>query len=542
MKFFFIILFLKNIVLAEVYRVDNFIFDFESGWNKTKGTDPNSSLRIEKGSFYAEFIKLEDELSDFYIKSRLEEQKQQIESKALKPTSIKTTNIHTKSKAYYFNYVDKKESTIAMFSYDGITYSFISIGVSEDEFKKMIFTFRKDGETIEIPKPQPKPKKTIAKPKPIEETNLGYIYIEDKKTEELSQSTTNANQDISTYTELTVSYQEITNDTSNIEISTKLVINEVKKEESIFNKISNFISATKKDTKMIIERKPLNPYISLFLVIMYISVSYFFKLKFSNYSNLKIKPYPKELPPDFLFPFIITRLKTSNELIYQIITRTNQVLSATISFRYWRYYPNSFLYLIFFHLIWSLSTLFDEKLFENIFLTIPFGNYFLSFIEIPFIALYIFTLYNKFISKVKLSVKDSQMNEITTLIKTSDGFIVKDSKGRDAIKVKKIGFWKRRYTFLDEDNKIFMEIIDERPDVWIAVKILGNLLIKKRCYYSIRNEKNDMVGFLYLDPNSFDSYQVHFDFDYMRLVNSVQLVASILYIISTDREENILSL
>ncbi|MCX7905665.1 MAG: hypothetical protein N2446_03070 [Elusimicrobiales bacterium] len=546
MNLFIVFLVIFNIKFwSEVYKVDSFVFDFESGWNSTKGSDPNSSLKIEKGSSYAEFIKLEDELSDFYIKSRLEEQRQQIEAKALKPSSVKVTNIHTKSKAYYFTYRDKKESTIALFSYDGLTYSFVSSGIDEDSFKKMIFTFRKEGESIEIAKPQPKPKKNISKPKPIEDTNLQYVLISEKvlSTSSLDSSTYSfiSTNQISSDTE-TIKFEDINKSSEVIELekveSEKQVV-----EKTFLQNLSEYFKSHRQNVKLVIERKPLSPYFSLILIFLYIVASLFFKFKFSKYTNLKIKPYPKELPADFLFPFIITRVKTSKETIYQIITRTGQFLSASITYPYHSIYSSSLILLIFFHLAWSFISLFDSNIFYYIFLSIPFGNYILSFVEIPFLLVYVWCYIVKKRTPLKLILKDPQMNEIAQVVNNeNESFIVKDAKGKDAIKIKRVGFWKRKYIFFDEDNTKFMEIKDEYPIIWIVTKILGNYILKKRCYYSIRNEKGDLVGFLYLDSNNYDSYQIHFDFDYMRLVNSTQLVAAMLYIISVDKEKHILTL
>lgn len=536
-------LFLNLHIQCEVYKLDGFIFDFDSGWHSTKGSDPNSSLRLEKNSYYAEFIKLEDELSDFYIKTRLEEQRQQMEAKAVKTSFVKTTNIHTKSKAYYFTYQDKKESVIALFTYEGFTYSLISFGIDEDSFKKLIFTFRKDGETIEIPKPPPKPKKIVSKQKNIEDTNLQYISIAEKIISSssliLSTITESTSNVVSLSTE-TVRIEDVIPSTPIIEEKKSLDMKEQVIRKSSSDKLMEYLKSNMQNNKMLVGRKPLNPYFVISIVLLYIILSFYFKFRFSKYSNLKIKPYPKELPPDFLFPFIITRINFSNETVYQIITRTGQSLSASILHPWRSLFSLSMIMLLVFHALWSISSIFNEKLVEMIFLSLPFGGYVLSFIEVPFIIGYIWTFYQRKKTELKLVVKDSQMAELATVVPTNEGFTVKDAKGRDVIKVKRVGFWKRRYIFINEDNQQFMEVRDEYPEIWIWVKLLGNYFIKKRCYYSIRNEKNDMVGFLYIDPSNFNHYQIHFDYDYMRLVNSVQLVSSIIYIISTDTEEHIL--
>lgn len=525
---------------CEVYKVDGFVFDFESSWHTTKGRDPNSSLRLEKDSYYAEFIKLEDELSDFYIKTRLEEQRQQIEAKAIKTSAVKTTNIHTKSKAYYFTYQDKKESIIALFTYDGVTYSFISFGVDEDSFKKLIFTFRKEGEVVEIPKPPPKPKKILPKPKPIEETNLGYISITDKIVSSTSMVPTEMVEGSAEGVELSTITLPPEKIVGVVEEEKPLSIEEEFAERSFMDRVLEYLKKNRENTKMPFERRPFNPYLVTSIILLYLILSFYLRAKFSGYSNLRIKPYPKDLPPDFLFPFIITRVSLKNERIYQILTRPGQTLSATISYPWRGLLSYSLIMLISFHALWSISTFFNKDIFEGLFLSLPFGGYLLSFVEIPFIIVFIISFYKKKTSQMSLVVKDPQMADLATVIPMGDVFVVKDAKGREAIKVKRIGFWKRRYIFLDEDDKQIVELKDEHPEIWIWIKLLGNWIIKKRCYYSLRNERNEIIGFLYLDPSNFDHYQLHFDFDYMRLVNSVQLLSAILCIISIDSEEHIL--
>lgn len=543
MKGIFFILMLGCSIFGETYRVDNYVFDFESGWNTTKGTDPNSILRIEKGSSYAEFIKLEDELSDFYLKSRLQQQLEQIESKALKASSIKSADIHSKSKAYYFTYSDKKESTIALFTYDGVTYSFISYGIDENIFKKMIFSFRKDGEIIEIPKPKPKPQKTVKKlHKPVEETNLNYIQVSENIVSSSNLSDLNQSVDASTSTisTQTINIEEIIS-TPQVSVSSLQIKQQIVR-ESFVDSFKKYIETNSTSNRMFIKRNPVPYQVSLAVFILYLGLCLFYRKRLAVYQNLKLKPYPKDMPPDFLFPFIITRLKTPSETIYQIITRTGQFLSASFKHEYMRYFPNAILWLLIFHFIWSITGIFDKKLVEKIFLSIPLGGYILSFIEIPFIAAYLFTYYHKRKEEKKLIIKDSQMNDIASVVYIRDGFVVKDSKGRDAVKVKKEGFWKRRFVFLDEDGEIFMEIKDNYPEIWKWIKILGNFFMKKRCYYSIFNEKGDMIGFLFLDPSNFNSYQVHFDFDFMRIINSVHLVSAILFIISSEKESSFLEI
>ncbi len=540
--FILCVFFVASVCFAKEYKVNNFVFDFEDGWQEVKSQDPNSALRIEKNGSYIEFIRFEEELSDFYLNSKLNEQRQSIENNGFKPTEIKTYTIHYISKIYYFMYDDKKTNIIGLFTYSDVTYSFLSSGVNEEVFKKLIFSFRKEGEKIEvkIPKPKPKPKPVAKK----DENRVDFISV--KETEVILETTT-----ISSSTTL---LDSTSSSLIAISVSTPADIFSGKREsieviptKSSFKiddllKLINEISE-KSQSQMFIQRKPINKFVMAFILIVWLFVSFFLKGKFSKYTNLKIKPYPKEMPPDFLFPFIVTRLKTSTETLYQLITRNNQFLSGIFNHNYKKFYTTGIKGIIWIHVIWSLSYFVKEGLFEGLVLSLPFGSFIFSFIEFPFIALILYSVILKSKEKQKLSVFDSQTNLLCEIF---DGlkkeYIIKDGKGKEVLKVIKKGdFFRRIWEVYDEDKKLVLTIKDEHPEIWIAIKMLGNSIIKKRCYLSIYVE-DKIIGFLFLDPNSYNGYQVHFDYDYFRIVNPVQLTSLLLYIISREPEQHIIFL
>ena len=133
------------------------------------------------------------------------------------------------------------------------------------------------------------------------------------------------------------------------------------------------------------------------------------------------------------------------------------------------------------------------------------------------------------------------MNLITKTVAEDNGFVVKNSQDRTVMKVKRRGgFLKREWVCLDEDDKEVITIRDDYPLVWIFTKIVGNKFLKARSYYSIYIEGNKRIGFLFLDPNIITGYQIHYDFDYFRLINPMYVTSIFLYLLSTEREESIL--
>jgi hypothetical protein len=543
--FIFLTFLLINIGLFSYeYKVDSFVFDFSEGWNVIKGDDPQSVLKIEKDGSTVEFIKLEDELSDFYLNSRLTEQREALINKGLKPEDIKSTTIHYAAKFYYFVYHDKKLNTVGLFTYQGVTYNFLSSGLDEGNVKKLIFNFKKPGEKIELP-PPPKPKpiaKKVKKPEP----KVQYISITES-TQPLSLETSTkpevsvSSTSISTVTEADVSISTIT--------STEAVTEALKEQpkESVQSLILSRINSSIENAinqstdKQIIKRTPINKYFMLVLLILYIIITIYFKSRFSKYSNPRIKPYPKEMPPDFLFPFIITRVVTPAETMSQIITRNNQFLSSHFNHEYKKYYKWGVIGIVVVHILWSLGEFVKEGFFAAAVSSLPLGNYIISFIELPFIAIIIYSVVLKKREKQKLVISDSQTNTICEVAGERNIFVTKDNKGRDVLKVRKIGsYFKRQWECLNEDDNVIFTIKDDHPDIWLAVKLLGNKLLRSRSYYSIYVDNDKRIGFLFLDQNSINGYQVHFDYDYFRLANPVHVVAIFLYIISNEREENIL--
>jgi hypothetical protein len=195
------------------------------------------------------------------------------------------------------------------------------------------------------------------------------------------------------------------------------------------------------------------------------------------------------------------------------------------------------------HITWSLSEFIKANFFQNLILSLPLGSYIISFIELPFIIMILYGVYSKAKENRMLVIKDSQMNLITTTIKENDSFVVKNSQGRSVTKVKRRGsLFKREWVCYDEDDKEILVIRDDYPLVWMVTKILGNKFLKARSYYSIYIEGDKRIGFLFLDPNSYDGYQIHYDFDYFRLINPMYLSSVFIYIISTQREESFLLL
>lgn len=527
-----VLFFLSLFVSAKEYSFENFVFDFSDGWSKVESNDPQSVLKIAKGNSSIEFIKMEEELSDFYLKSKLEKQRESFIENALNPSSIRTASIHGKAVAYYLYYDDTTTNIVCLFTYGEASFMLITKGISESVFKNMIYTFRNAGEKIEQPAPQRKTKRKKIKIKEKQETEsrLQYFFTESSTATVSTGTLVSA----STYTEGA--------GISTVSVETEKQIGvtqtEGKKEEFESEKI--FPDLMKKEIKPLINRKPVNKFLMLGFIAFYFIVVFIFKARFAGYKNPKMTLYPKEMTPDFLFPLIITRVKTATDTMFQIITRTNQFLTGSISHEYRKFYVPGMLGLIYLHVLWSLSEFIKDGFFVDLVLKLPLGGIIISFIELPFIILIIYGVVKKKSENPKITVTDMQTNVICEVEKKNGELVVLDSKQREVARLKKTGtYFKREWDYLGEEGEFLLKVKDEHPDIWTVTRLFGNKLIGVRSFYTFYKD-DKMIGFVYIDPSSKNNYQIHFDYAYFRLIKPIQLAAAVLYIISTDREEGFL--
>jgi len=515
-----------HISFAIDYKADKdlFVINLDKEWNRTKSNDPAAVLRLEKGKDFIEISKLDDELSDFYLKARLKEQIDDLKNKGVSLLSdIKSATIHSVANAYFITYTkDSQNNIISFLTYGGNSYAFVSSGISESDFKDIIYFFRKPDEKVEVKKIKP------VQPKRVK---VAKVEKKEEKEEIISFSSYNFISNVSL-------------EEANKEVSIVDENKQIEEANEQTKKIIKDIVQQKSDITQnpYIKRNPLNKYLTASIIIIWFILSLFFSSIGNRIQNPKLTPYPKEVPPDFFFPFIITRVSTFKETMYQIITRQKQVLSA-----YYNHESRKFLFfgiygIIFIEIIWSLSGFINDSFFASFLISLPGGKFIASFPEFPFVIILILGFIKKFGENEKLIIQDSQMNIIMEVLKDKNFYaVLKDGKGKDVARLHKKGsIFKREWHFTDLDNQVAFTIIDDHPEIYLASKLFGSQGGKLRNRYSIFVD-NKRVGFLFIDPNSKDGFQIHQEYDYARVAHPAQILASILYIISREKEKTILS-
>jgi len=286
-----------------------------------------------------------------------------------------------------------------------------------------------------------------------------------------------------------------------------------------------------------IARRPLTFYVWGALMGLWIAGAFWAKMVAARFQNPKLPPPPKDVPPDFFFPFVISRKSSLRKCTYNVLTRQRQLLLASFNFEHEMYLAGSVYSGIFFHIIWSLLAFFGKgSLMINALLNLPGGRLWASAPEILFAIPFIAGLFMYFKRTQILRLYDSQSNLLMEAKKDVFYCLIRDGNGQEISRLmKKGGLTSRTWDFVDTDNQIVFTIRDDYPVTHVLRKIFGRLGGTLRSRYGIFAAER-RAGFVFLDPTSADRFQIHLNFDFARLAHPAQILASVLYVISKESD------
>lgn len=480
-----------------------FSADFPPGWKEGKSNDPSVTLRLEKGKAFFEFAKLDSELSDYYLKARVKEQVDSLRSKGTSLAGeIKPVSLHGVSSAYYTSYESMgAQGYMAFFTYNGASYAISASGLDEGDFRAVVATLRKPGEKIEIPKPK---KIRAAKNKKAADEESGVrIFKEDEPT---------------------------------------VLPAFAAAEPTLAEKAGVFLSeleAKRADAGLspYFNRKPLNILVWVEIVLLWLAGSFFARVQAAAYKNPKLPPPPAEVPPDFFFPFLVSNSTTFTDVTYNVVTRQKQLLLAGFSFKHEIYFVAAVYGALLFNLVWSLLALSGRAgLITNGLLILPGGRFLASFPETLFLPLLIIGFILRLNKKQVLQLFDAQSNLVLEVKKEVAYGLLRDGKGKEIARLAaKTGATGRMWEYVDSDNLVVFSIRDDCPKIHFMRHIFGNLGGVLRARYGIFVQER-LAGFVFLDPHSSNRFQIHMDFDFARLAHPAHILASLLYIISREKD------
>ncbi len=504
--------------------------NFPSGWTAGKSDDRTVTLKLEKGRDFFEFSRQDSELGDYYLKARVKEQVDSLRSKGVTLSGdVRSVGIHGAATAYYTSYESMgAQAYIAFFTYNSASYAVSAYGMSDGEFRGVLASVRKPGEKIVLPKPK---KARVARRKKKEpDYDLPAQAAEEPE--------------ISTYAapgaadSVLNAFAGASTDTAAGAVSTRTMAGAANTAGQ------NFLAGLAKKREGDSGRPPYiprSPVPALYwgiLIALWIAGSFSGRAAASSYQNPRLPPPPKDVPPDFFFPFIISRSATAKDVTYQIVTRQKQRLMAEFISGHDVYIAGAVYGAIFFHVVWSMLALAGRgDVVINILLNIPLlGRALASLPEAVFVVPLAIGLYKYFTEKPALQLYDAQSNLVLEVKPEIVYGLIRDSGGKEVARLVKKGSSMYRYwEFVDTDNLVVFSIRDDFPKGYLMRKLLGNLGGTLRSRYGIFVQDR-RAGFVFLDPSSSDRFQIHMDYAFARLGHPAHILAAVLYVISGEKD------
>ena len=503
--------------------------DFPSGWAAGKTDDPAVTLRLEKGKSFFEFSKQDSELGDYYLKARVKEQVDSLRSKGNQLSGdIRSVSLHGVSVAYYTSYESMgADGYIAFLTYNGVSYAVSARGLPDPDFRAVLSSVRKPGEKIELPKPK-KIKVVRVKKQKDEDDDLPKP--------ELAAASTSA---VAGSTDSILNAFAVPADTAAVvEASTQAAIPTAG--ESAHNFLSELAKKQEADAlPPYLPRKPLPLVLWAALIGLWVAGSFAARSAAAAYSNPKLPPPPADVPPDFFFPFVISKFSTAKDVTYNVLTRQRQLLLADFPYEHELYVAGSVYGCVFFHVVWSLLAFIGRgDAVTNAFVKFPLlGRAFASLPEIFFIVPFIIGLSIYFTKERALQVFDAQSAPVMAVHPDPACYgMIRDGSGKEVARLVSKGTVLNRYwEFVDTDNLVVFSIRDDFPKGFLLRKLFGNLGGTLRSHYGLFAQDR-RAGFIFLDPSSADRFQIHMDFAFARLGHPAQILAAVLYIISREKD------
>ncbi len=507
--------------------------DFPAGWAAGKSDDPSVTLKLEKSKDFVEFSKQESELGDYYLKARVKEQVDSLRSKGTTLAGdVRPVSIRGAGAAYYTSYESMGEPAyIAFFTYNSASYAVSAKGMSDGDFRSMLYSVRRPGEKIELPKP--KKVRVVRRKRQREEEDTAQIFKEEPaagSTETVAGSTG------SILNAFAVSSSS--EEAPAVQASSGAVA------AAAETAAQNFLAelAKKKEGDQgqppYIPRAPLPAVYWGVLIALWVAGSFAARGAAASYKNPKLPPPPSEVPPDFFFPFLITRFASAREAMYQVTTRQKQKLLAEYVSEHGAYIAAGVYGAVFFHVAWSLlAAVGYGPAVTNALLKVPLlGRGLASLPEALFAVPVAVGLFKYVTARPVLQLMDAQSNLVMEVRPEVTYGLIKDGAGKEVARlVSKGTFMYRYWEFVDTDNLVVFSIRDDFPKGYLLSKLFGSLGGSLRSHYGIFAQDR-RAGFVFLDPSSADRFQIHMDFAFARLGHPAQILAAVLYVISREKD------
>lgn len=503
--------------------------DFPGGWAPGKSDDATVTLKLARGKAFFEFSKQDSELSDYYLKARVKEQVDSLRGKGTSLSGeIKPVSLHGVSNAYYTTY-DSMGSAgyMAFFTYNGVSYAVSASGLDEGDFRGIMGSVRKPGEKIEMPKPKKvRVARRVKKQKEEDEETGTQIFNADGTEASTAAVAGSSSVAVAVVTDTAVPVEAVAASTPGATA------------QAAQNFLAGLSEKQEAGLPPYLPRKPLPFVLWGALIGLWVAGSFAARAAAAAYKNPKLPPPPAEVPPDFFFPFMVSKVSSIKDVTYNIVTRQRQLLLADYPCEHEFYLAGGIYGAVFFHIAWSLLAFTGRgDLFTNILLRVPLlGRALASLPEIFFIIPVIAGAAMYFSKQRNLQVYDAQSTLLMDVKPEIVYGLIRDGGGKEVARlVRKGGLMDRRWEFVDTDNSVVFTIKDDFPKGHLLRLLFGSLGGALRARYGLF-QQDRRAGYVFLDPSSANRFQIHMDYAFARMGHPAQILAAVLYITSREKD------
>lgn len=502
--------------------------DLPSSFASIKQEDnPDLVLKAEQGGNSVTLTTLNQDVSDSMLQNRLKDDIENLRAKGYK-LSGETGKLPIQGNRtfFYTSYsAEGKRVVVGYFTYKENSYILSATGLGETELGDAVYALRSPGEKV-APRPKPKaPKPVKAAPPPSRDVAAVPLLEGDSPiAKEASKAETKP-----------AIPESVTTASSTVAAPAQPVV-ETPQAPEVKPEPPAPPPPPKPVLPPLVERNPLPVLVWILLAGAWFVFRGKAQKKFTGLPYPKLPPLPKDVPPDFHFPFIIRKVETGEDLFYSIMSRHGQHLTAQYNKGKHSLLVSSVYGLLAFHALWSLTNAIGlAPKIVGALLNFPGGRYLVSFPEIFFLGGIIAGLVMTGKRDGRLAINDPKDNEmLLQAVPDKDCVLLKDGKGKEVARIKRdTSGGGRDWQFTDAEGKYVFDLKNDHADLLSARKLYGNMggLLSSRYGVFVKDQR---AGFILNDGP--DSFQIHFDFAFMRLTNPAQIVLCVLYAETINRD------
>lgn len=587
-------------VLAGEFKDKDSLFtvNMPSGWERGRSDNPAVSLRIENGSSSIEFEKQEDALSDYYLKSGVNESVEAVKARGANfyGAEVNSVSMYGVNNAYYTAYsADGVNECAALFTYNSHSFALSAVNVGPELCRNILSTICKPGTVCAAPcspynclapnsckagkcvAPAPCSPSNCAAPKvcknnrcinppcSAENCRAPKTCISGKCVSALAKKPKNnntaadnnlhaeTNAEVNTSTDIAAELARRDKSSSEVMDSEGNIVKTSSEPEHI-SAVETAASATEHAVSSMLQsissashskntslpknaRKPLPIMVWAVIVGLWLFGSFLARCSAKMYRNPVLPPPPAEVPPDFFFPFVIDLIRTPTMVQYNIVTRQRQRLYGAYYYKYVPMLVYPVAACVLFHIAWSvLAFLGKGDLLMAKLYAIPFGQYIAICPEAIFALFFIVGLVEYSKRKKVIELYDSRQTLMMRAAKEDSSYcIIRDGQGKEVAHLVKKSSSPRTWEFVDVDNNIQFTLKDDAPSLYKARKLFGYQGGALRSRYGIF-EADRRAGYTFMDPSSANKFQIHMDFAFARIAHPAQMLVAILFVSSYEKD------